>query len=504
MDLLPDLALLEVFSFVSVEERFEILRLVCRRWRLVVEFQIQQDLIVYEDLHPFKCRWPSDNRQIDSLNAVGKLFFAFSLLNGYCKGIKRLFLYQIVWTSFQRNELMAKLADRLCQLEELSIEQQSSSCTWAPYTRKNVSFDLNGLIFPNLRVLSVKQEFQTKANVIAPRLEKLVLWDRWFNVNQARGLAITLSHPECLKSLECDIIDDHTRLFSNLTHLSAQHVKRNFHLSNHLTLKRLDLCVSTTDFYGPIDFYETVEDLVKQRKELKLNDLEITNFGAKEDVFGQAHSFTNEFSGYFDCGEDSIDHFVKNFTVDHLPWNIGFSDLLYHHKGLSELCRSRLNIRYVFVGETQPPDPTLLIKFLVDIDGVKCLSIGDQCPLGQEFYDQLPKVPYIAILNTRGHLLVQNFEFISSIRFLSETRLMVRRSAVDSLWEAFRRSKIKRFWIKLSREKLSWRAFGPTLEFNLNKFVLRNFAEFREIKFDCLDAAFASFKKEIENLHDDR
>lgn len=180
MNLLPDLALLEVFSFVSVEERFKTLRLVCRRWRQVVEFQAQQDLIVYEDQHPFKNRWPSDNRRIDTLSVVGTSFFVFCLVNGYCKTIRRLFL------SLRAQWANGKLVDCMCQLEEFSIDQPSSALRWAPYSRENVSLDLDRLIFPNLRVLSVKQEFKAKATIIAHRLEKLVLWE--FSFTQARGL----------------------------------------------------------------------------------------------------------------------------------------------------------------------------------------------------------------------------------------------------------------------------------------------------------------------------
>ena len=87
---------------------------------------------------------------------------------------------------FERNGLMEKLVDCMCQLEEFSIDQPSSALRWAPYSRENVSLDLDRLIFPNLRVLSVKQEFKAKATIIAHRLEKLVLWE--FSFTQARGL----------------------------------------------------------------------------------------------------------------------------------------------------------------------------------------------------------------------------------------------------------------------------------------------------------------------------
>lgn len=121
MDLLPDLALLEVFSFVCVKERFETLRLVCRRWRQAIEFQSQKDLVVYENEYPFKKRWPSDNRQIELLNTVRKPFFDFCLANGHCKAVKRLFLCRTDWTECKG--LMRRLMDCMCQLEELSIDQ---------------------------------------------------------------------------------------------------------------------------------------------------------------------------------------------------------------------------------------------------------------------------------------------------------------------------------------------------------------------------------------------
>ena len=101
MDLLPDLAILEVFSFVSVEKRFKILRLVCRRWRKIVDCQIQENLVVYETEYPFKHRWPSDSRPIQLQHVVGKLFFDFYLTNNRYKAIKRLLLSRIDWKDFE-------------------------------------------------------------------------------------------------------------------------------------------------------------------------------------------------------------------------------------------------------------------------------------------------------------------------------------------------------------------------------------------------------------------
>lgn len=497
MELLPDLVLLEVFSFLGVEERFATLRVVCRRWRQIGEFLTQNDLVVYGNEHPLKKRWPSNNRQLNLLDMVGNPFFDFCLLNGRCKAIKRLFFGQIDWNGFQRKGLMAELLCCLCQLEELSIDQ-AKQMFYFPDVYEDWRFNLDGFNLPNLRVLSVKQYFRVTAKITAPRLEKLVIWDFHFvPFNPNETLKISISHPERLRSLQCQQIDEKTGAFSNLVQLSALYVKRDFDLSHMRKLKRLDLCLSSAPLEARPNFHETIEGLIKQRSEMKLNDLEITNFGSKHNLTKQDFHTKNHMIKYLQfCDDDNLDRFVGNFTSDYLPWNILFySSLRYHPEDFNKLARSRLNIDHVKVSENVQPDPNLLIKFMVQIGGVQLLTI-DKCSFGAEFYDQLTTVPYIAIIVIYGRMPDTDFNFLNKISFLNGITLRVERFAINAFCLALKKSKIQRYlvWVvgihkkrKITKEK--------NTRFNL----WPKHPTARTTEFDCLEAAFAAAKKQCKN-----
>lgn len=495
MALLPDLVLLELFSFVSAEEKFGTLRLVCRRWRQVVEFQVQRDLVVYENVHPLKDRWPSDDRQIDLLDTVGQPFFEFCLANGHCKAIKRLFLCGIDLAGFERKGLMPKLLECVCQLEELSVDQTkiAPDVAWGVFQRLN----LNGLTLLNLKVLSVKQLFYMKPSIIAPKLKKLVLWDPCFDyLNRGKGLMISVSHPERLSSLQCQQIDKETRAFPNLLQLSARHVKRDFTLSPHRKLKKLDLCLyprRRLDYSS--NFHVTTERLMEQRSELKLDDLEITNFGVKDEVTSSWLGVNNEAATYLGLFDGDLDRLAKNFTIDYLPWRVWCGCSVNRHDLFGELARTRLNIEIVTVGsENEQLDPDLLIKFLVEIGGVKCLTFG-RCSLPQEFFDQLPTVSYIGIFSMRNQQQVlTDFGFISSMRFLNQIELSTEKFAFDSFFGAFKRSKIKNLFISI------WRCYGRSYHLMLRNNRIRLWSRIKNwnCDFDNLDAALTVFKEKCD------
>ena len=497
MDLIPDLALLEVFSFVRIEERFGKLRLVCRRWKQVVEFQIQKDLVVYENEFPFKTRWSSDHRQTDHLNTVAKPFFDFYLINDHHKAIKRLFFYRINLANFEA-KLMAKLLECVCQLEELSIDQPKLEAIFAILSqevreKENWSFNLDGLTFPDLKVLRVKQMFKAKASITSPRLEKLVLCDLDFIHNRSIGPVLALSHPERLKFLQCQQVNKETGVFRNLEQLSVQDVNLGFSLSHHGKLKRLDLCTSS---------HETIEELIKQRRKLNL-DLEITNFGVKDDVTSTRNRVRNVNSICFQF-YGGLDHLVKNFAIDYLPWTVQFYSAFYlNFKGLSELCRSRITIEIVIAKKDWQPDPDLLIKFLVEIGGVRRLIIH-RCLFDQNFYNQLEKVPYIGSLDIQTPAQAIDFEFIYRIKFLNRICLNVKPHVLDSFCEGFKRSKIRILSICVSEGLFTCRPILEVIRRN-NRISIssKKLVEFSKLdekrfEFDNLNDALGTLKKEFD------
>lgn len=438
-------------------------------------------------------------RELSCLETVNQPFFNFCLANDRHKWIKKLFLYLI--SSLKSAELMAKLVDCLCQLEELSIDR-SHWTSYAGYPDKNL--DLNGLAFPNLRVLSVKQIIHWRINITAPRLEKLIVWNLKYSFHNPRYISLMLdvSHPERLKYLQCDIIGAETRKFTNLEHLFAQHVRSDFSLSHFPKLRRLDLCLNV----GTIrleNVLETVGSLMQEKEQLKLDHLEITNFGVKDvDLKNEIDSdldFYNDRLRYSKHDIKQLVNHYSNFTVDRLPW-IGCVDYpveLQGHRHLASCCvRINIQVLYVNAENCYEPQPALLIKFLVEIGGTHCLNI--RCSLGQAFYDQLKRVPFIKEMNIRENGLLQiDFDFISGIKFLTCIYLEHDRVPIDSLQKNLKRTKISSFLIRLNVFVLTLEKGKSRLFYNLNESKPGIYPRhrFQEIEIDSLDAGFAWLKE---------
>lgn len=501
MDRLPDLALLEVFSFISVEERFKTLRMICKRWKQVVESQIQRDLVVYGGEYPLKQRWPSGNRRVDNQSIIRKSLFDLYLTNGYYKAIKRLFLCRIDYAGLERNGLMTKLVDCMCQLEELSIDQ--TPYLLSPFDNQ-IDFEninLDGLTFPNLRVLSVKQKFRAKASITAPKLEIFVIWNGSFQ-GYKDPLKIVLSHPERLRYLQCPLVGQEIGVFSNLEHVSAQHAKLDFHLSNHQKLKQLDLCVCRVFERTEFSIHETIEALMEQREQLKLDHLKITQFGTEDPVVDHRLSRCHFSSDDF-CPYNGVRSFTKNFTIDYLPWSIGLQwwDFIPTTEGFSELCRTRLNVERVKLFECDSPKSNLVIQFLVEVGGVKSLSLQN-CSFDQQFFDQLTTVPYIAVLKITRFFNVTDFEFISGIRFLVELSLYVDPSfPLDSFFGVLEKCKIRKFELQIvAANRTGCSRRGPCLKIENNRILLGIGHPKRDLECGTPDAHSDVFKEEIQKF----
>lgn len=497
---LPDLILLEVFSLVSVRERYLTLRLVCHRWKQLAEHQLKAEgtLVVYEEEEdrPFHRRWLSDNRRLSCLEI--QPFFNLLLANCHYRWLKKLCLYRVDEANFERAGLMEKLADCLSQLEELSIDR--TQLIWPDIRYKNIN--LQGLTFPNLRALSVKQKLDGKVSITAPRLEKLVVWAICY-MNVPKTLIIDVSHPERLKYLQCDSINVETRKFANLEHLICQNVRSDFDLSHFPKLRRLDLCLNLDSFFDQ-PFLPRIESLLKQKKQLKLDQLEITHFGVRDlDLkWGFVYSDIPFEKCRFLFHKRNIELLLgnySNFTVDQLPWLglIYYPIELQCHKHLVSCC-SKINTQAVVVDQDHskiPPDPALLIRFLVDIGGVRSLTINN-CSFRQEFYDQLKTVPFIGDLAlAEGALLPTNFDFICDIKFLYRVDFLESDSnqiRVDSLQENLKKSKIRDFSIFTG-------FFGifRSMKHNLKGFKHRIKVRIngRDIETDCIDTAFGFWKE---------
>ena len=523
---LPDLVLLKVFSFLNIQERFRTLRLVCRSWKQLIEYQTktQKSAIVYDRSRPFHRRWP-DDRALSSAETMDQSLFQFCLANDHYKRIKKLYLYRVSGASLESAGLMTQLTQCMFQLEVLSIDRSHLAFYASMRDERNEYkiISLHGLTFPHLRALSVKQGFDGKVRITAPLLEKLAVCN--FAPNQlflADTLMLDLSHPERLRYLQCDFIkNEEIQKFTNLEHLFAQYVKRDFNLSHCPKLKRLDLCLRAAIFSNqPENFLlDSIEDLLQQKKELKLNHLKITNFGllkkreeSRNMWFYKYASLRN--NDRLDFGDFYLSYLLgkkncPNFEVEQLPWigELYYPVKLQGHERLASCCHM-LNIQAVYVGleesyitRSQPqlaPDPALLIKFLVEIGGIRHLTIGKLDSFSQEFYDQLSIVPFITDLKIMENALSpSNFEFICGIKFLTSIFVYkIRTSTFESFHENVKKSKINDFQIGIPTV---FKLVIEEKQYVLDYSNTDNSFSWNSFTFDNMDEAFI-YLKQIENV----
>ena len=514
---LPDLVLLKVFSFLNIEERFQTLRLVCRSWKQLVEYQIkvQKSAIVYNRHRPFHRRWP-DDRALSSAETMDQSFFQFCLANDHYKQIKKLYLYRISGTSLESAGLMTTLTQCMLQLQVLSIDRShlasyASAFEEKPFEREEIS--LHGLAFPNLRTLSVKQTFYEKVRITAPLLEKLIVWD--FGVNEfleEDNLMLVLSHPERLRYLQCDFItNEEIQKFTNLDALFVKYLKRDFNLSHCPKLRRLDLCLRIVLLRNRPDFVlDSIEGLLEQKKQLHRDHLKITNFGVRNEsgnMFQSSLSATMH-DDRFEFREDGLRHLLRKENYSkiaefQLPWigHLYYPTILQRAKRLASCCHM-LNIQAVYVGSdeswkarTKPaPDPELLIKFLIEIGGVRYLKIG-KYSFSQEFYDQLSTVPFITeLIIIENALPPSNFKFICCIKFLAAIYIYNFRASIDSFQENVKKTKIRDFRIEI--RTVFWfdrKENHYVLGYRTKKKI--DSSRWKKIEFDNMEEAFEYLKK---------
>lgn len=138
---LPDLAMLKMFSFFSNEEKIKRLSLVCRRWYLLLQADIQQ-LCIYDREMPYRLFWgPLWVKEIDHQVMVRTktLNEKFAIRFG---NLKKLFFFKV---TRMRLFLSSLHESSLNQLVELKVMHSESKCDLLLNSKINL---------PNLRKLS--------------------------------------------------------------------------------------------------------------------------------------------------------------------------------------------------------------------------------------------------------------------------------------------------------------------------------------------------------------
>ena len=355
MSELPDLVLLQVFRLFGITQRFR-LRLVCKRWRFLVDQVKQSNLCLYEQDFPRKNEL-SPNRELevqpDEMVWINTENKAILILETTFRKLERLFLFRI-----ENLDNLIFQIDRLDRLKELCID--------FPGSLLNLKLELK-----NLEVLSIRETDVYYLELNTPNLSTLVLWSG-FGRRQVNVL-----FPEKVTFLECDDFPIDLKQFVNLETLFARKLAVN--LVDHPKLKVLDLRDEEEELW---------KNLRQQASARK--DLTIYSFGFKNIFCPNLTSEPVQMFGNF-----------ENFVFEHhelLELPIPFKIDLNYHKFLSafgskipkSLFQKLINIRAIQVESYQSVNHLDLISLLKES---KCFFLSvpsDLNVLPQTFYDSLP------------------------------------------------------------------------------------------------------------------
>ena len=467
----PDLVLSRIFFYLNLDitDKFR-LRLVCKRWKELIDWQIsaKRSLCVYDEsycyfnelkCYPYKDRWPSNGQLISHSDVLTQTLF--ENLVGHFWRIQRLALHRTRKETFGNQEVLPKL------LELLSSRLVELSLFVTGLLEEDGPVRLERLSFPVLKTLRILEQFSEPLQIVAPELEKLIIehWASIRTITFERNPPIVLSHPEKLKHLECQMVDQLTgKYFPSLKHLTVRHMNQpRFDLSDYRKLKRLDLWIPYC-LYQP---EEVFENFLQQKQNLRMDELTITHFGFKKcfDVIGiykwglcplltNVHFLGRRTSNII----DNLSEFIDD-SLDQRFGTWSDLDLLSHLESLVGFyCKANLvQLRLESLSSEQSDQ---LIRFLRAIQGLEKLRLK-KCKFAKEFYKQLKSVPFIAQMVVEECSEIETCDFIEHINGLIEFELHQNVLPFD-FFDVFRRSKLKSLKFRTSNLSFELRRKGTS------------------------------------------
>ena len=365
---MPDLVLLKLFSFLGTVPRFRA-RLVCKRWRFLVDQVKQTNLCLYGSSFPRENEL-SPNRQFEVLpsemvwiNTNDGNETNFNLETTFFRRLERLFLY----CTGRPASLIFRI-NRLERLKELGI-------MYICIIDISNIFACLKLELKNLEILSIKRTYFNNLELNTPQLSTLVLCEG------CGDRRVKVLFPEKVTFLQCEDFPIDLKQFVNLEILLTRKVAVN--LGDHPKLKVLDLRDQERGLW------ENLREQASGRK-----DLTICSFGFRNIFFPH---LTSEPVRMFES------FLSEHYRLLELPISFGieldYDELLSSFGGRipKSLFNKLTNIHVIQVKHTQrkPENYLDLIRLLKES---KCyiLTLGSEMP--QTFYDLLPDC-YLKILS---------------------------------------------------------------------------------------------------------
>lgn len=393
---LPDLVLLKVFSFLGNEEKIKRLMLVCKRWRSLMQSDIQQLAIYRSKEPPYRLFWGAfseeeiDHKYIVRTNGLTEKIIRFA-------NLKKLFLYKVTYP------LLDSFSDgSLDQLVELKIIISSrpfyerSDEHPGPSSDPSLASELKSekMNLPSLKKLCSNWAFDLNEFAV-PNLESIAFEKERFNQE--------VDYPEKIKFILCERFETN-QIFSNLEHLVCRRIKGVLPLEAMPKLKRVEL------FPLEMSDFETIENLRMQKDLLERSDLFIWVAGLKGnftrelvECFWRMFYFDEDF---FEPRVNPYDHIDYNEPLCVVPWKIVLSSPYLTRKfpNLEGIPSNFFNI-FIDVQEMRISGVQVngenLIRLIKMVKNIESLKISGS-RFNETFFHELSQIQTIQILHLQN------------------------------------------------------------------------------------------------------
>ena len=442
---LPILVLSRIFSYLSLKERLK-LRLVSKLWKALLEEIHQENLCICDRQSHWKVRYDEEDF-FEISESEKSLNFDYFLNPDFNQRIKRL----IILADHRHGFLLD--FNLFSQLEVLKI-----------YDCFSLKFPVLNL--PNLRTLClIYTTLKCDLRVNSPNLSSLTFYNNDLERPTYR-FSLLLERPEQVKFLQCRYFNEMFEDLANLEHLIAMQIRNP--LDRFTKLKRIEIFSLTRPSAHP-----AIKDLEKNRNLFSPN-LKVFMNGFEWPPPTKILKMKNSFGLNFYFSKKDLKEILNNLFAITRPfqWRVkidyidcsfpdNFFDLFKQIEKVSVSC---------------PVESERLIRFLQKAATVAMLDLENSF-LDQSFYNQLPLIQTIRILNITDCKQSLNFDFLYELVNLASLYLDAQIIPIKILYK------------KLIEHKCFFSAFctvpeqlAPDLRYNFPIFVTVSIRKLFRIK----------------------
>lgn len=309
----PAIVLSEIFDFLNIPEKHREIKLVCKKWKFVVEtMNFQLSACFYSNEYPYKESWRFSHQKKVAEEDMLRLKYdhenslKFDVRMDYFRNLQRVFLYKIG----KKVNLFLEEVNSLAKLKMLIIENQTIN------SPKLSSFSLEKFF--------LKCSDLSNIQLNTPNLSSFILWH---HNKPSTPRPVEFGFPLKVKHLECFEFNLNLSVLTNLETLICQKIiEFDFKLKNFKCLTRLEL------FPRNEHDFRVAKRIREERGRLK-RVVSLWVSGVKEGPDAPIHSIFSNYSNFLYYL--NLEYVLKSYSslADHaIPWefNLTIPTLLNH------------------------------------------------------------------------------------------------------------------------------------------------------------------------------